>query len=145
MRSGFLVYIAVVAVLTGCGADGEAMDEASAATSVPNAAGCDDASEWRQRSAEARSEGLESSSDQARITRVKRANFFASIAVAADLRCIVSVDEGGQAVGVALDAARAAEGARSFYEQTIRWGEAQHAANGAIELLVRGIPRSDLN
>ncbi|CAN5867808.1 hypothetical protein BH23GEM9_BH23GEM9_29480 [soil metagenome] len=144
MRSGFLSCIAAVAVLTACGADGEATGGASAAIAVPNAAGCSDASQWRQRAAEARSEALESSSDQARINFVNRANFLASMAVAADLQCIVNLNDSDQALEAALDAARSAESTRSFYEQTIRWGEAHHAANGAIELLVQRLPRQDL-
>jgi hypothetical protein len=145
MRSGFLACITAVAVLAGCGADDEADGRARDAIAVPSAAGCGDASRWRQRAAETRSERLESSSDQARITHANRANFFASMAVAADLQCIVSLNDGDHALEAALDAARTAERARSFYEQTIRWGEAHHAANGAIELLVQRIPRQDLD
>jgi hypothetical protein len=140
MRSGFLI-VAAVAMLTGCGADGEGMDGATAAISVPNASSCGDASQWRQRAVETRSEALELSSEQARITYGNRANFFASMAVAADLQCIVSLNDGDLAIEAALDAARTAESARSFYERTIHWGEAQFAANGAIELLVQRIPQ----
>jgi hypothetical protein len=140
MRPGILSCIAAIAVLAGCAPDGEAPGGTSSAIAVRDATGCDEAAHWRQRSAEARSQGLQSSGDQARTNHINRANFFASMAVAADLQCIVTSDEGDQPIAAALEAARNAEAARSFYEQTRHWGEAHHAALQAIEVLVQRIP-----
>jgi hypothetical protein len=145
MRAKALVHIVAVAMLTGCGADGadradgEGSHGTVAAKSAPNAAGCGDAPQWRERAAETRVEALSSSRDQSRITSINRANFFSSMAIAADLQCIVPLQDGDPAIEAALHAAHAAERALRFYEQTLHWGVAHAAVNEAIERLVQRV------
>jgi hypothetical protein len=103
---------------------------------------CQDAAQWKQRAAELRAAGAESPSDQAQITRLSRANVFSAMAIAAELHCLAADGVANLAVEAALDAARGAASTRSFHGQTIRWGEAHHAANQLIDALVQQVPGS---
>jgi hypothetical protein len=142
VNSRILICIGAVAMLSGCNAGGEAQSgEAQggdpAAITAPSAAGCREAPQWRQLAVEAGGAALETASDQARITRLNRANFYSAMAISAELHCLTADSEAEPAADAALDAARRAANARSFYEQTIQWGEAQRAANQVIEGLVQ--------
>jgi hypothetical protein len=142
VNSRILIYIGAVTMLSGCNVGGEAqIGEAQsgdpAAITAPAAAGCRDAPQWKQLAVEAGGAAHETASDQARITRLNRVNFFSAMAISAELHCLAADSEAAPAVDAALDAARRAASARSFYEQTIHWGEAQRAANQVIDGLVQ--------
>jgi hypothetical protein len=140
LRSRILICLGAV-LLSGCDAGGEAQSGDPAAITAPSAAGCREAPQWRQLAVEAAGAALETASDQARITRLNRANFYSAMAISAELHCLTADSEAEPAVDAALnavlDAARRAASARSFYEQTIHWGEAQRAANQVIEGLIQ--------
>jgi hypothetical protein len=73
----------------------------------------------RQRAAEERRLGKESSSDQTRLLLASRANFLASVAVVAELQCAATTDnEATEALQEAMQMARAADGTAGFYAQT---------------------------
>jgi hypothetical protein len=139
MRTTWPILLVPIFLASGCSPRGEAQSS-DPAVALPDDAACQDAPQWKQRAAELRSSGAGLSSDQAQITRLSRANFFSTMSVAAELRCRTAAGPAPGAVDAALHAARGAASTRGFYEQTIRWGEAQHAANQLIEALVQQVP-----
>jgi hypothetical protein len=144
MRSVLPACITAAALAAACGGGSVAEGRAGAAAAIPEAAACRDAPEWKQRAAETLGGGLESSSDQAQVSRFSRANFYSAMAIAAELQCITAAGEAGPAVTAALEAAREASNTRGFYAQAILWGEAQQAAHRAIEVLVQQLPALDV-
>jgi len=107
---------------------------------VPTEVRCADAAQLRQGAADDRRRGAALKSDQQRISADNRANFFASLAVIADLKCKVTVVEADEALRPALDAARKAETARGFYEAAHLWNHATFTASEVASLLTQRLP-----
>lgn len=130
---------AALAVLVACGrVDDSAVDIEM--SSAPTAVACADAPQLRQRSREYRRLGDDVASDQRTITIGERANFFASLAIIADLMCMITLAEADEALELALQAAREAQNAPNFYNTAVNWGRANFAAAQVIDLLVRSLP-----
>jgi hypothetical protein len=109
---------------------------------VPTSVGCQDAAQFRQRANDDRRDGARLKSDQGKVSTASRANFFASLAIVAELKCKVTLAEADEAVRAALDTARKAEGARSFYDVVYLWGDADFKATEAASLLIRQLTAS---
>lgn len=107
---------------------------------APTAVSCTDAPQLRQRAIDDRRQRAELDSDHERIYIGNRANFFASLAIVADLKCKVTLAEVDEALKPAFEAARKAEATRSMYERALSWGEADFIATQVIALLVRQLP-----
>jgi dihydroorotase-like cyclic amidohydrolase len=142
MRVRLLLVPAAVLLLAACDSSGQADHTGGTAIAVSSTAACSDALPLRERAAEVRHRGLVVSSDQARLLLANRANFLASLAVAAELQCVVTLHDVEDALQAALQAARDAEGTAGFYAAATRWTEANSAVVRVIELLVQGLPPS---
>lgn len=79
-------------------------------------------------------------SDQERMYTGNRANYFASLAVVAELKCRITLAEADEALKPAFEAARKAEAASSTYERGFRWSEADFIATRVIALLIQQLP-----
>lgn len=129
-----LPTLAPLVALTACGSAPKVVPPA------PTAVACADAPQLRQRAVDDRRQAGELKSDQDKVYIGSRANFFASLAIIADLKCKVVLPEADEALKPAFEAARKAESTRSFYERAIRWGEADFKASEVIALLVQRLP-----
>jgi hypothetical protein len=143
MRSTTLgcALVAVVAA-TACGRGGDVSSDNVAApvqtaAALPRAVGCSDASGLRERAAAERRRAAAETSDQARIVLGTRANYFALLAIFAELSCRVRAPDAQTALTRALDAAGRAVAASSFYEKVGHWSDAQSFVTDAIAALVR--------
>ena len=136
-----LTQLAVLLLIGSCDAQGEASDHTRRSTALPANAACADVPQLRQHAADDRLRMAEGSSQQTRIVVGARANFLASLAIVAQLRCIVMHAEENDALQGALEVARRAERASSFYEQASRWNEANYALTRVIDDLVQRLPR----
>jgi flavin-binding protein dodecin len=135
-----LSQLAVLLLVGSCDAQSEASDRARLGTSLPADAACADVAQLRQHATDDRLRMAEVSSQQTRIVVGARANFLASLAVAAQLRCVGTPAAENDALQDALEVARRAEGASSFYEQASRWDEANYALTRVIDDLVQRLP-----
>lgn len=135
-----LTQLAVFLLIGSCDAPGEASDRARSGTSLPASVACADVPQLRQHATDDRLRMAEVSSQQTRIVVGARANFLASLAIAANLQCIGAPPDENHALQDALDVARQAEGASSFYEQASRWDEANYALTRVIDDLVQRLP-----
>ncbi len=99
---------------------------------MPTSVHCADAAPLRQRATDDRRQSEGATSDQVKVTVGNRANFFASLAVIADLECKVTLVEADEVLRSAFDAARKAEAASNFYEAAHRWGEANFMATRPV-------------
>ena len=139
-RTLLLAHVVLVAV-TGCGSSGTAVDSRNGGVSaVPTAVNCADASRLKQRALDDRLQITETRSDHERIYLGNRANFFASLAIVADLTCRTTLPAADEAVTLALAAAREAAASSSMYERAKKWGEADSRATDAIAFLVQQLP-----
>ena len=140
MRSRpLLAAIPVLVALSACGS-GSAATSDPPAPPAPTAVGCADAPQLKQRAADDRRRSAERSSDHEKIYIGNRANFFASLAILADLKCKVTLPEADEALKPAFEAARKAEATSSLYERALRWGEADFIAAEVAPLLIRQLP-----
>lgn len=127
---------AVLVTLAACGSDPSLARPAPA----PAAVSCLDAPQLRQRGNDDRRHSVERKSDQEKIYIGNRANFYASLAIIADLKCKVPLAGVDDALKPALEAARKAETTRSLYEMAQRWGEAAFIAAQVVALQVQQLP-----
>ena len=137
MRVRALLLAAVLMSIAGC--DGpstlsvELMEAPSSA--IPTAVNCGDAAQLRERVASDRTQVAQSRSDHERISVGSRANFLATLAVIADLKCTVTSTEADDLLKPALEAARRAAENDSVYEKTRGFIDAHFAATRAVALL----------
>ena len=142
MRPRRLLFasVALVAVIA-CGTSGkgaEARDQG--ASVVPSSVSCADAARLTQHATDDRREIGKSSSDHERIYLGNRANFFASLAIVADLTCKTTQAPAEETIALALAAAREAAASSSMYERAQKWNEAGSRATHAIALLIQQLP-----
>ncbi len=137
MRIRDLTHLITLLLLASCTDASEAPDAAALATAVPVSAECADAGPLRQRVADDHLRMTEASSQQTQVVLGSRANFMASLALVAQLRCVVSLPDGADALEAALGVARGAQEASSFYEQATRWNEANYTLTQLVEHLVQ--------
>ena len=133
-----LLVLAVPTSIAGCDGTHTASLEIaaeSASSAIPTGVTCGNAPELRQRAANDRSRVGASRSDHERISVGSRANFLATLAVIADLKCRVTHAEADDVLKLAFEAARKAEATDSVYEKTRGFNEANFAATRAVELL----------
>ncbi len=139
-----LLALVVLASIAGC--DGpstvsvELMEAPSSA--IPAAVNCGNAAQLRERAASDRTRVGQSRSDHERISVGSRANFLATLAVVADLKCKVTHAEADEALRPALEAARKAEESDSVYEKTNGFNDASFMATRAAALLTERLPAS---
>ena len=132
-----LLALAVLVSIAGC--DGpaavsvELMEAPSSA--IPATVSCGDAGQLRHRAANDRTQVGQSRSDHERISVGSRANFLATLAVIADLKCKVTSTEADDVLKPALEAARKAEENNGIYEKTRGFNDANFAATRAVALL----------
>jgi len=138
MRSRALpVTLAALVALSAC----ERSDRGDASASqVPTAVTCTDARQMRQQAIDDRHQIERLQSDQAKTIAANRASFFASLASIADLKCRVTLAEADRALIPALEAARRAEDAGSFYETAQKWAEAAFISIQVGALLIQQLP-----
>jgi hypothetical protein len=129
--------LAAVAALASCGENHATSDPPA---SVPTTVSCGDAQKLRQQAADIRRRADTLTSDQEKINAGNRARFFASLAIVAALKCHVVLADADDALKPALEMARTAEATRSFYERTIRWGEADFMATLVSARLIQQLP-----
>lgn len=137
MKWPWLVLMALGAV-AGCGPAGGATT--ADAAPMPSTVVCADASALTSRALDARRQSAALTGDRARIIGGNRANFLASLATIAQLKCRTGLAEADALLGQALEVARQAEATTSEYEAAIRWTEADLIAADAVALLIGGIP-----
>jgi hypothetical protein len=127
--------LAGLVVIAACDGPNTGVDASRSA--APTAVNCADASGLRQQALDARRQREETSSDQTRIVAGNRASFFASLATIADLKCRGTLPEADEALKPALEAARKAEAADSFYERAAQWTEASYIAAQVVGMLTK--------
>ena len=127
----------ILMLSTACSGGTTGSSDLARAAAVPMAVSCDDAAQLRQQAADDRRHSEESRSDQSRVAIGNRANFFASLAIVAELKCKVTLVEADEALTRVLDTAREAEAARSFYEGAHGWGEAEFEVTRVISMLIQ--------
>lgn len=141
-RSTILIAVlgVVLALAAACDrADAVVPPNAPAPTATaPTAVACADAAQLEQRARDERGKNFSATSDQEKVLAGSRATFYGSLAVAAGLKCKGTSAEADAALAQALDAARKAEEASTFYESAVQWTKAGVAANEAVSLLVGG-------
>jgi hypothetical protein len=140
MRSAGVFVIATLATVVGCGGDYNLAGSSEGAAPLPATVNCEDAAQLREQAARDRHSSSERRSDQDKIDLASRARFVATLATIADLRCKVPLAEADESLRRALDAARAAEGAGSFYARTLKWQEAGFIADEAVGLMIKRLP-----
>ena len=138
MRTRMLFPAAALIALAACEGPRVVAESAGA---LPTAVNCGDATQIRQRAADDRRRVEESRSDHERISIGSRANFLASLAVIADLKCKVSSPEVDEMLKPALEAARSAEANASVYEKTRGFARADFTAHQVIDLLIQQMPK----
>ena len=144
MRIRALVLaLAILASIAGCdGAQHVSVElRESPSSAMPTAVHCGNGGQLRQRAANDRSRVDESRSDHERISIGSRANFLASLAVIADLKCKVSSPDVDDMLKPALEAARKAEANASIYEKTRGFAGADFTAHQVIDSLVQQIAK----
>ena len=114
---------------------------AESAGTMPTVVNCGDAAHLRQRAADDRRRVDESRSDHERISIGSRANFLASLAVIADLKCKVSSAGADEALKPAFEAAQRAETNKSVYEKTRGFAEADFMAHQVIDSLIQQVAK----
>lgn len=132
--------LAALVAGTACGRGGDAGSVAPLAqttAAIPKTIGCVDAPSLKERATAERRRATDEKSDQAHIVLVTRANYFASLAVFAELSCRGSAPDAEAALARAVAAAQNAAGTNSFYEKVRLWGDAQSLVTEAIAVLVR--------
>lgn len=135
MRVRAMTLILATASLSACG------NAAPPAISLtPSAVSCTDAARLKQQSTDDRRRINELKSDHERIYIGNRAAFFASLAIVADLTCLVTLADADAALTPALDAARKAEASSSMYERASRWSEANFIASQVIARQIQQLP-----
>lgn len=139
MRLRALPLALAIIALTACDG-GNTTSDYPPASPAPTAVSCADAPQLRQRAVDDRRQSDELDSDHERIYVGNRANFFASLAIIADLKCKVTLAEADEALKPALEAARKAETTSSMYERASRWGEADFIAAQVITVLIQLLP-----
>jgi hypothetical protein len=136
-RSTPVLLPGLLMALWACNSQGHAAgDDAPAALQLPATIACADAPELRQSAAEDRRLAEASRSDQERIVAGSRATFLVSLAIIAELGCAGPLAGADQPLGAALEAARQADEASSFYVAAGRWTEAGFLATQAIAILI---------
>ena len=133
----FMLLLPIVATSLGCEHRAKGAEVASP---IPTAVHCGDAQQLNERARDDRRRVLASSSDQERVYVGSRANFFASMATVAELKCRVTSASVDEALKPALEAARKAEAATSFYQRTIQWQEANFVVTQVTAALVQQFP-----
>ena len=108
---------------------------------MPTAVNCGDATRLREQAAHDRRRVEQTRSDHERISVGSRANFLASLAVIADLKCKVAVAEGDDTLKAALEAARHADANHSVYESTNGFNAANFKATQVVEALLGRLGR----
>jgi hypothetical protein len=139
MRRRARLITAALLVLVACEAGDDSTSDIDASLPLTSVV-CTDAPQLRQWSRDYRSQSDDVASDQRTITIGERANFFASLAIIADLKCRTTVVEADEALASALEAARKAQDAPNFYTTAVSWGRANFAAAQVIDLLVQNLP-----
>ena len=134
----FRALTLVLATTVSLSACGNAISPAVSLT--PTAVSCTDAARLKQQSIDDRRRADELKSDHERIYIGNRAGFFASLAIVADLTCLVTVPNADTALSPALEAARKAEASRSMYERAFRWSEANFMASQVIARQIQQLP-----
>jgi hypothetical protein len=135
MRFRALTLVLATVSLSACGT------AVSPAVSVtPTTVGCTDAARLKQQSIDDRRRSDELKSDHERIYIGNRAGFFASLAIVADLTCLVTLADAEASLTPALEAARKAETTRSMYERAFRWSEANFIASQVIAKQIQRLP-----
>ena len=132
--------IPVLVALTACGDGNAATSDLPPAPPAPTSVSCADAPQLKQQAVDDRRRSAGRSSDHEKIYIGTRANFFASLAILADLKCKVTLAEADEALKPAFEAARKAEGTSSMYERALRWGEADFIAAQVAQLLIQQLP-----
>ena len=135
MRFRALTLMLATVSLSACG---NAVSPAVSLT--PAAVGCTDAARLKQRSIDDRRRSDELKSDHERIYIGNRAAFFASLAIVAELTCVVTLADAEASLTPALEAARKAESTRSMYERAFRWSEANFIASQVIARQIQQLP-----
>ncbi len=118
MRSRCLwfAHLALLAV-AACDSGTDAQSREGGGSAVPTAVNCADASRLKQHAIDDRQRIAKTRSDHERIYIGNRANFFASLAIVADLSCRSTLPAADDAVTLALAAAREAAASSSMYER----------------------------
>ena len=140
MRSAMPFAMPVLVALTACGNGNAASSDSRPAPLAPTAVSCTDAPQLKQWAVDDRRRSAEQTSDHKKIYIGNRANFFASLAIIADLKCKVTLAEADEALQPAFMAARKAEATSSMYERAISWGEADFIAAQVAPLLIKQLP-----
>ena len=135
--------LAILTSIAGCdGATHVSVElRESPSSAIPTAVHCRNGGQLRQLAANDRSRVGESRSDHERISIGSRANFLASLAVIADLKCKVSAPEIDDTLKPALEEARKAEANASIYEKTCGFAEADFTAHQVIDSLIQQIAK----
>jgi len=139
-RNRPLAAVFGLVALTACGSGCVGAGSTVSQSPLPTSVSCTDASQLRQRALDDRLHVAELKSDQEKTSAGNRANFFASLAVIASLKCKVTVAAADEGLNKALDAARKAADTSSFYDRTKGWSDANFLASEAIALLVQQVP-----
>ena len=134
------VAMPVLVALAACGDGNAATSDLPPVLPAPTAVRCADAPQLKQRAVDDRRRSAERSSDQEKIYIGNRANFYASLAIVADLECKVTFAEADKALIPAFEAARKAEATNSMYERALRWSEADFVAAQTAQLLIQALP-----
>ena len=113
----------------------------SSSSAIPTSVQCGNGGQLRQGAANDRRRVDESRSDHERISIGSRANFLASLAVIADLKCKVSSPDVDDMLKPALEAARKADANTSVYERTRGFAGADFTAHQVIDSLVRQVAK----
>lgn len=133
LRTLFLALM-VVPLITGC--ESRAETSVEVVEPIPTAVNCGDAPQLRERAGADRRRVEQSRSDHERISLGSRANFLASLAVIADLKCKVTFTSADETLKRSLDLAREAESSDSIYEKTRRFHDADFTARQVIDMLI---------
>ena len=135
-----LLALTVLTSIAGC--DGpQVLSVEVVESAIPTAVSCGQSGQLRERAANDRSRVGESRSDHERISLGSRANFLATLAVVADLKCTVTGTDAEEPLKAALEAAHKAESTNSVYEKTRGFNEANFAAIRALKLLTERLAR----
>ena len=135
--------LAILTSIAGCdGAQNVSVElRESSSSAIPTAVHCGNGGQLRQGAANDRGRVDESRSDHERISIGSRANFLASLAVIADLKCKVSAPEIDDTLKPALEAARKAEANSSVYERTRGFAAADFTAHQVIDSLIQQVAK----
>lgn len=112
-------------------------DSPVVSSGVPETVSCADAQSLRQRATDDRRQVDAVRSDHQKIVLGSRGNFFASLAVIADLTCRSTLPGLDVRVKPAFDAARKADESKSAYEKARKWSEADFIATEVITAFVQ--------